>query len=135
MPQLSIAYVRLALLHLALGFTIGAVMLANKGTPFAGWLWRLRAAHIEILLMGWFVQFALGVAFWIAPRFWEKPVRGSVTGAWAALILLNTGVWLVVFSTTLVWAATWLLLGRLLEVAAALAYALHLWPRIVSREG
>ena len=135
MPRLSTYFIRLALLHLAVGFTIGALMLANKGVPFAGWLWRLRAAHIEILFIGWFVQLALGVAFWIAPRFWEKPVRGNVTGAWLALILINSGLWLVALSATFLWSTVWMFIGRALEAAGAFAFALHLWPRIVSREG
>lgn len=135
MPPLSITYVRLALAHLAIGFTIGAFMLSNKGIPFADWLWRLRTAHIEILIVGWFVQFALGVAFWIAPRFWEKPARGNVTGAWLALIFLNSGLWLVALSASFAWRAEWMFVGRLLEVAGALSFAWHLWPRIVSREG
>lgn len=135
MPPLSRFYVRSALLHLAIGVTIGALMLANKGLNFAAWLWRLRYAHSEILLIGWLLQLGLGVAFWIAPRFWEKPVRGNVTGAWLAFILLNMGIWLGAISSALALPATVTLVGRLLEVAAAAAFAWHLWPRIVSREG
>lgn len=135
MPPLSTLFVRLALVHLGIGFSIGALMLANKGVPFAGWLWRLRATHIEILLVGWFVQFALGVAYWIAPRFWEKPARGDVRGAWLAVLLLNAGLWLVAIGTFLAWVSTWVLVGRLLEVGGGLSFAWHLWPRIVSREG
>lgn len=110
-------------------------MLANKGITFAPWLWRLRSAHMEILLVGWLIQFGLGVAFWIAPRFWEKPVRGNVSGAWLALFLLNGGVWLVSIGTALAFSGAIVLAGRLLEAGAALAFAAHLWPRIVSREG
>lgn len=135
MPPLSTYFVRLSLLNLSVGFTIGAFMLANKGVAFAPWLWRLRSAHIEILLVGWLIQLALGVAFWITPRFWEKPVRGNVTGAWLALVLLNAGVWLIATSTSLSMSASIILAGRLLEVGAAASFAWHLWPRIVSREG
>lgn len=135
MPPLSTYFVRLAFTHLTIGFTIGALMLANKGVPFAGWLWRLRPAHIEILLVGWLIQLALGVSFWITPRFWEKPARGNVTGAWLALFLLNAGVLLVSTTTFFGLQTYFVLAGRLLECAAAVAFALHLWPRIVSREG
>lgn len=135
MPPLSTYFVRLAFSHLVVGFTIGALMLANKGLPFAAWLWRLRPAHIEILLVGWLIQLALGVSFWITPRFWEKPARGNVTGAWMALVLLNAGVWLIAITTFLGLSADFILAGRLLECGAAIAFAWHLWPRIVSREG
>ncbi len=135
MPPLSILYVRTAFLHLVLGMTVGALMLANKGVAFAAWLWRLRSAHAEILLVGWLIQFGFGVAFWIAPRFWEKPVRGNVFGARLAFVLLNGGIWLVTIATFLELSAIYVLLGRLLEIGAAIAFAWHLWPRIVSREG
>lgn len=135
MPPLSIYYVRSALVHLAIGLTFGGLMLANKGVPFAAWLWRLRSAHAEILLVGWLIQFAFGVAFWIAPRFWEKPVRGNVLGARLALVLLNTGIWLVATASFLQWPGYVVFAGRLLEVGAAISFASHLWPRIVSREG
>jgi len=135
MPTLSTYFVRLALVHLALGFTIGAFMLANKGVTFAPWLWRLRSAHIEVLLVGWLIQLVLGVAFWIAPRFWQEPVRGNVTGAWLALVLLNIGVWVVAISTYLVLSPALIVAGRVLEASAVVSFAWHLWPRIVSREG
>ncbi|HZD10167.1 MAG TPA: hypothetical protein VE553_02405 [Candidatus Binatia bacterium] len=135
MPRLSRYLVRLALIHLGAGFTIGALMLANKGLSFDAGLWRLRPAHIEILVVGWLIQFAMGVAFWIAPRFWEKPVRGNVAGAWLAMILLNAGVWTVAVSSCSGLPAGFVLAGRLLEGFAALSFGWHLWPRIVSREG
>jgi hypothetical protein len=101
MPRLSQYFTRAAMFNLLLGFTFGALMLSNKGIPIHPSLWRLLPAHIEILLLGWTLQLAFGVAFWIAPRFLErtrqvnKPPRGNETGAWIALALLNAGVWLV----------------------------------------
>jgi hypothetical protein len=134
-PRLSRLFIRAALLHLLLGITFGALLLAHKGVPFLPALWRLLPAHVEFLLVGWTIQLALGVSFWILPRFWQPPRRGNERFAWLALILLNGGVWLVAVAALLSWPARWLLVGRLLEAAAALAYALHLWPRVVSREG
>ena len=135
MPVLSIWFVRTSFAYLALGFTFGALMLANKGVPFAGVLWRLREAHIELLTIGWMVQLALGVAYWILPRFWEGPPRGNTTGAYLAYGLLNGGIWLVTLATLLGLSPTVVLVGRLLEAAAVTAFAWHIWPRIVGREG
>ena len=80
MPRLTRLYVRAALVYLILGFSLGALLLANKGLPLHPALWAWLPAHIEFLLMGWIVQFALGIAFWIVPRFWRPPRRGNVTG-------------------------------------------------------
>lgn len=128
MPRLSRWFIRAALLYLAMGFTIGALMLANKGMPFAAWLWRLRSTHIEVLLVGWTMQLALGVAYWILPRFGGK--RGDETSAWAAFGLLNVGVLLVGLEAALGLAPLVGLAGKLAEVAAAAAFARHAWPRI-----
>jgi hypothetical protein len=134
-PRLSRLFIRAALLNLLLGTAIGALLLAHKGVPFLPALWRLLPAHVELVLVGWTIQLALGISFWILPRFWQPPRRGNEKAAWLAFFLLNSGVWLVALAAWLAWPAHWLLVGRLAEGAAALAYALHLWPRVVGREG
>jgi hypothetical protein len=135
MPRLSVWFVRTALLYLALGFTFGALLLSNKGVPYLPELWRLRSLHIEILMTGWFIQFAMGVAFWIFPRWWHEPRRGDERGAYLAFGLLNLGVWLVALPPFLGWPAGIVVAGRLLEAGAAVAFAWHIWPRAVGREG
>lgn len=128
MPRLSVWFIRAALLYLVAGFTVGALMLANKGVALSPLLWRLLPIHVEVLLMGWIAQLALGVAYWILPRFRQE--RGNTRTAWAAFILLNTGIWLAGLSLVfngLPWVP---LLGRLAEVSAAAAFALHAWPRV-----
>ena len=134
MPPLTTWYTRSALLHLLLGFTFGALMLANKGIPFNPLLWRLRAAHIELLLLGWLVQLVLGVAYWIVPRFWVQPPRGNRFGAYLAFGLLNLGVWLVALQTLFGLPSLLAFLGRLAEAGAAVAFASHIWPRVVARD-
>lgn len=128
MPRLSCWLIRSALVHLALGFTLGGLLLIHKGVPLHPALWRLLPAHIEFLLFGWTVQLVMGVGFWIFPRFQRS--RGNETPAWLAFGLLNLGVWLtgvgpVVGAPTLV-----LFAGRLAEMGAVAAFALHAWPRI-----
>jgi hypothetical protein len=135
MPRLSQWYVRLALVHFLLGFTVGSLMLANKGILIEPALWGWLPVHIELLLMGWIVQLTMGVAFWITPRYWQPPRRGNETGARAAIILLNLGVWFVIVGSVLWRQPGLILLGRLSEVGAGLMFAWHIWPRVVGREG
>ena len=129
MPALSAFAIRLALIHLGAGLTIGFLMLANKGVPFSPALWRLLPAHIELLLVGWTVQLALGVAHWIIPRF-----RGGEFGrlwlAQLAFLLLNGGVLLVALAPLLTLLQYAPMVGRLFETCAVFAYAIYLWPRI-----
>ena len=57
------------MLYLALGMTVGALLLFHKGIPLHPALWRWLPPHLEFLLVGWTLQLAMGVAFWILPRF------------------------------------------------------------------
>ena len=91
MPRRSVWLVRASLVHLVLGFTLGAVLLASKAVPLAPGLWALRPLHVELLLFGFVVQLAFGVALWILPR--PAAARPEAWG-WAAGGLLNAGVWL-----------------------------------------
>src|SRR5262245_56345456 len=92
MPRLSQLMIRSALVWLGLGSTIGGLVLCNKGVPLFAWLWVLRAAHIHILLVGWTVQLACGVAFWILPRLDARGSRGDERLVWLCYGALNTGV-------------------------------------------
>ena len=73
MPRLSVWMIRTALVHLLVGFTLGALLLANKGVPIHPMVWRLLPIHIELLLLGWTLQLALGVA--------RDPLKALVQGA------------------------------------------------------
>ncbi len=128
MPRLSTWFIRASLLYLATGFTLGALMLANKGVRLDPLFWRLLPAHIEVLLVGWIAQLAMGMAFWILPRFHSK--RGNVVLAWLTFGLFNAGVWLVGIGSLLDTGGWLLLLGRISETAAVIAFVCHAWPRV-----
>lgn len=129
MPRWSVIAIRLSLVYLLTGFTFGALMLANKGIPFLPMLWALLPSHFEILLLGWFVHLAMGVAFWILPRFSQGSSRGNESIFRAAVILINLGIWGVMISG---WFSLpgLLLFGRVSEAAGAVAFLLHAWPRV-----
>jgi len=140
MPRLSVWFVRCALAYLALGFTFGALLLFEKGVPVYPALLRLLPAHIEFVLFGWTVQLAMGIAFWILPRFGDGAMRGQRTRvvgtrgnekvAWLAFGLLNAGIWLAGMGAALDMAPVLPLLGRACEAMAAVAFMVHAWPRI-----
>jgi hypothetical protein len=131
MPCLSVWMVRTALLHLGIGFTLGGLILFDKGVAIDPSVWRVLPLHIEFTLIGWLMQLAMGVAYWILPRFSAGPRYGRRTGlAWAAFGLLNLGVigagvgqWF----SDLAWLA---LVGRAAELVAVAAFAVYIWPRV-----
>ena len=130
MPRLSILMIRTALAYLAAGSLAGALLLAHGGISLGSWLHRLAPVHVEFLLLGWTAQLALGVAFWILPRFRSGPERGWEAPAWLAFALLNVGVQSVALGGALGAPGIVTLLGRGLEAGAAAAFAIHAWPRV-----
>jgi hypothetical protein len=128
--------IRTALLWLAAGFTAGGLVLLNKGLPIAPWLWTLREAHIHMLMVGWTVQLACGVAFWILPRLDAQGARGNTRLVWGCYAALNGGVALGALREPLAaltgWAAWGLLppLMGLLYLLAAGLFVAHAWPRV-----
>jgi heme/copper-type cytochrome/quinol oxidase subunit 1 len=111
------------------GFTFGALMLGNEGLAFYPNLNHLLPVHIEILIMGWVMQLALGVAYWILPRFTHGLPRGNVPAIWLSLICINAGILLVALSVILN-IAWFVLLGRLFETSSVLAFLLVSWRRV-----
>ena len=129
MPRLSVWFVRCSLIYLFLGLTFGGLILANKGIPFAPWIWSLLPAHMEFLLLGWMAQLAMGVAFWILPRFRSSPSRGNVNYVWSALFFLNAGIVMVTMQPFI--GVNWLsLTGRFLETFSILLFVLASWLRV-----
>jgi heme/copper-type cytochrome/quinol oxidase subunit 1 len=128
MPRLSIWMVRTALIYLAVGFGLGGLLLINKGVTLDPALIRLTPVHIEMMLLGWVVQLAMGVAYWILPRWITS--RGDVRPAVAAYVLLNAGIVLLAAATWFALGGAALIAARVLEALAVIAYALHLWPRV-----
>ena len=129
---------RAALVHLALGFTFGALLSARAITlpPDTA---RLLPAHMEMLLVGWTIQLAMGVGYWILPRLAvaapagsraPRGLYGNQAPAWAAFVLLNAGVLMVGVAPFGALPGALTAWGRAAELAAALAFGLTAWPRV-----
>jgi len=129
-PRLSVWLVRTSLVYLGVGFTLGALILFQKGIPYLGAVWSLLPLHIEFVLVGWTLQLAMGVAFWILPRFLRGAARGDERLVWLAYLLLNAGVLSVGAGAWLGLPGGLLLAGRGAEMLAAALFALHAWPRV-----
>lgn len=126
MARISIWFVRAALLHFALGATAGAWVLAAKGGLRPAPPLPMRPLHVDVVMIGWVCQLALGVALWILPfsRAVSKDWR-----FWAAWALTNGGVVLVVVGH-MSGAVPATSLGRSAEIAAGLLLIWGLWPRL-----
>lgn len=137
MPRLSCWFVRSALFNLLVGFSLGSLILLAKADVIDARVWLWLPAHVDMLLVGWMMQLAMGVGYWILPRLGEAG-RGRVRLAALAFVLLNTGLLLSVWTTILrLWLpeALWLYrlfpLGILLQVGALVSFVGHAAPRII----
>src|SRR5215204_635354 len=103
-------------------------MLGVRGVSASSEVLRLRPLHLELLLVGWTVQLAFGVAFWILPRR-SGLGRGNERLAWGSLLLLNLGVLTVGVGGVISASPGVLIAGRFAELLAGVAFAAHAWPR------
>ena len=126
MAQISIWFVRAALIHFLMGVTVGAWGLAAKSGLWPPFPLPARPFHVELVLVGWLCQLAVGVALWILP-FSRSVSRDR--RFWSAWGLLNGGVLLVVFGKGDPFLPAYVL-GRLLEATAGGLLVWGLWPRL-----
>ncbi len=121
MPRPSVWLIRLAMVYLLLGAGIGAwLLLAKAGLtpPPAPFM----AAHAAMALLGWLVQFTLGVGYWMLPKHSTEPARGPVWSPWVTLVALNTGVLLLAVGAPVA--------GLLTALLGGLVFLVHAGPRI-----
>ncbi len=126
MARVSVWYIRAALLHFFVGVTLGAWQLAATGGLLPEAPVMLRSVHVEVVLLGWLVQLAAGVASWILPFSGAVSEDRRFWGAWWAL---NGGI-LFVLAGACTDTALLFLLGRGGELVAGLLLVWGLWARL-----
>jgi hypothetical protein len=130
MPGPAVFFVRAALMHLAAGSVLGALLLAAKGgLALPALLYRAWPLHSEIMLVGWAVQLAVGVAYWILPKHSQPPVRGPLWPVVTAAVLINAGVATAGLGPLLDLPPL-TLSGRVAEAVAVALFAGTAWPRV-----
>jgi hypothetical protein len=132
MPTLSRYFIRSALVCLAIGFTLGGLILSAKVGIVDARIWSWLPVHIVLLVNGWLVQLSMGAAYWILPRI-HAGERGRRGWAWAGFALLQAGLVLTAISGVGLW---WPALNQLfapafwLQVFGITLFAIHAWPRV-----
>ena len=116
-------------------------MLTDRRLPGDWRLW-MSPSHGHMLFVGWFLQFAIGVAYWLLPRkrSTDRPLGYHARVAWLAVAALNVGLLLRVVgevaersgsATDLTFVA--LSIAAVLQIVAAAVFVLQLWPRVGPR--
>jgi hypothetical protein len=141
MDRASSIMIRTSLLWLLAGFVIGGAMLLDESIP-GEWRRWMQPGHVHMLVVGWFLQFALGVAIWLFPRKRspERPLGYNEGLALAATALLNLGLVLRIVPEALQRAGHALtittptyVLSATTQILAVALFAWGLWPRVAAR--
>ena len=141
MDRLSSLMVRASFVWLLAGIVLGGLMLIDRAIPGEWRLW-LSPTHGHILFVGWFLQFALGVAFWLLPRRRtpRRPLGYDERSAIAAVVALNLGLLLRVIGEPAEragyasgWTLAALAASAVLQIAAVVQFVAVLWSRAGAR--
>jgi len=114
---------------MGIGFFFGSMILHHKGIPIYAWTWQLLGPHIEIMLFGWTMQFVMGMAYWIVPRFTGEGRYGRSYLGWWSLVLVNGGVALSALGAWFGFGPL-MLGGRFCTLSAVSLFVLLIWPRV-----
>ena len=141
MDRFTIIAVKTSFIWMLAGFVLGGLMMVDHMVP-GDWRAWLQPTHGHMLFVGWFVQFVIGIAFWLLPR---KRVPGLPLGygeqkAFVALTMLNLGLLLRVVAEPFfrsreegAWV-DWLLAGSsLFQVLAIAIFIFQMWPRVYGK--
>lgn len=141
MDPISVRMVRAALIWLAIGFTFGGLMLADASVP-GNWRNWFAPTHGHVLFVGWFLQFAVGVAYWLLPRNRTDvaPLGYNERTAFLSFILLNTGLLIRVVAEPaprIGYMASgvdeMLVISAIAHVGAIGIIVVQLWNRVIPR--
>lgn len=127
--------IRAALLWLLIGGITGTILLAGKGLSFWSGAGTLLPVHINAVIFGWKIQFVLGVAYWMLPKYLEKPIRGPVTPARFALLGINAGLLLTLPGHLGFHPVPFLIAGYILIFAAITVMVFLIYPRVLTYRG
>lgn len=143
MPPIARTYVKTAFLYFLGAFALGMLILLDRWLGFSRWLKVVYVSQLHLLMVGWLTQLALGVAYWILPRFLKEDnpqPRGADGLAWFVWSTLNAGLLLrfLVEPFYLLgpkpWLAATLAFSGILQMIAAFGFGWLVWGRIRAME-
>ena len=143
MPPIARIYVKAAFGYFLVAFLLGALMMIHRWLAVSRWLRVLYMSQLHLLVVGWITQLAIGVAYWIFPRFLKEQdprPRGSDRLAWLVFASLNAGLLLrflvepFYFMGPKPWLAALMALSGVLQALAALGFGWIIWGRIRAME-
>lgn len=131
MPVQSVWMLRLSLIWLLVSVMIGGLILLEKAMNIMPLIWGFLPVHYELAIWGWMVQFVIGTAYWMFPKYLSGSRRGPEWLAWSVLVVLNAGIMILTASILLqipLLAQT----GRGFILLSIFTFAALIWKRVVT---
>ncbi|MCC6791312.1 MAG: hypothetical protein IT336_06500 [Thermomicrobiales bacterium] len=141
MDRLTSTMARASFIWLLAGAVAGTAMMMDEALPGAWRAW-IAPTHGHMLFVGWFVQFAMGIAYWLLPRKRApaRPLGYNERIALVAVVLLNLGLLLRVAAEPAQrsrhdgwWITPTLGASGILQAGAFAIFVIQLWPRVAPR--
>lgn len=132
MPAQSIWMIRISLAYLLLTTLIGNLLIFHKVIEIHPMIWAFLPIHYETAIWGWMVQFEMGTAYWIFPRYLQLSPRGSDQMAWIVVVLLNSGIFLLSIENLVQISRIFKISGRALIIISIGFYVSIMWKRVIS---
>jgi hypothetical protein len=139
MPPLARTYIKVSFVYFVVAFVLGAMVMLDRWLVFSRWLRLVYVSQLHLLMVGWITQLAIGVAYWMFPRFLKEQDprgRGSDRLAWFVFVTLNAGLVLrLVFEPFYLmgpqsWLAALLALSGVLQAVSAIGFGVLIWGRV-----
>ncbi len=124
--------IKLSFVYLLIGAALGTLMLLSKAFVLHPLIWALFSIHIEVMIFGWIIQFTLGMAHWILPRYLEGEARGNPVFANLMVISINAGIWLMIGAELNLLPETFRIVARMLELFTVILFIQLHWNRIAT---
>jgi heme/copper-type cytochrome/quinol oxidase subunit 1 len=96
MPTVSIWMIRASISWMLVGGSLGLFIMGAR-LPTVEWTspFLYQIPHGAIMMLGWVIQLAMGVGYWMLPRYITSEgdhLRGSTKGMWLCAGLLNASI-------------------------------------------
>lgn len=140
MPKIARYFIKSGIVFMVLSLATAVLVSAPEAWNLPGWTGALQMTHFHLFVVGWITQIIFGVAMWFFPKWSRQSPRGPEWIGWTSFGTLNVGLALRAISetafaaggATAVWS--WVMsLAALLQFAAAVLFAVAIWPRVKKR--
>ncbi|PJZ84861.1 hypothetical protein [Leptospira harrisiae] len=131
-PLPSVWLIRVSLIYLMIGSSLGALLMINKAFALDPEIWRVLPLHYSILIWGFLIQLIMGTAYWMFPKFLSEQPRGSTWQIWFLFYSYNLGLVLFLMTKFIFPFDSLALFGKFLIFLGLVTFLKLAWVRVFS---